>query len=81
MDSRNVTFIEKTPHVLYPRSKHSPLHDLVPPSWDLDDGTLDNNYSSHDELLRDVTDYTGVLDFTANIPANHEGASGVSADP
>ena len=26
-------------------------------------------------------DYTGVLNFTASIPANHENASRVSADP
>ena len=42
---------------------------------------LDNDYISYDDLLRDVRDYTGVLDFAANAPANHENASGVSADP
>ena len=36
---------------------------------------------SYDDLLRDVRDYTGVPDFTANIPDNHESASGVSVDP
>ena len=30
--------------------------------------------------MRDVRDYTDVLDFTANVPANHENSSGVSAD-
>ena len=81
MESRNVTFIETPPQLLPPPSKLSPVQDLVPPSWDLDDDTLDNDYISYDDLLRDVRDGTDVLDFTANIPANHENASGVSAVP
>ena len=39
---------------------------------------MDNDCISYDDLLRDVRDF---LDFTANAPANHENASGVSADP
>ena len=80
VESRNVTFIETPPHLLPTPSKLSPLQDLVPPSWDLDD-TLYNDYISYENLLRDVRDYTGVLDFTTDIPANHENASGVLADP
>ena len=68
--SRNVTFINKAQHVLLPPSKLFPFQDLVPPSWDLDDSTLNNDCISYDDLLRDVRDYTGVLDFTANTPAN-----------
>ena len=41
---------------------------------------MDNDYISYDNLLRDVRDYTGVLDFS-NISANHENTSGVSIDP
>ena len=37
-------------------------------------------YISYDDLLRDVRDYTGVLNFIANIPATHEKASGTSTD-
>ena len=81
MESRNVTFLERPPHLLPPPSKLSPLQDLAPPSWDVDDDTFDNDYISYDDLLRDERDYTGVLDFTANAPANHENASGVSTDP
>ena len=80
MESRKITFVETPPHLLSPPSKLSPLQDLVPPSRDIDDDTL-NNYISYDDLLRDVRDYTGVLDFTANALANHENASGVSVDP
>ena len=52
----------------------------MPPSWDLDDNTLDSDYISCDNSLQNVTDCIGALDFTANTPANHENASGVSAD-
>ena len=82
VESRSVTFIETPPpHLLPPLLKLSLLQDLVPLSWDIDDNTLDNDYISNDELLRDVRDFTGVLDFTPNAPANHENASGVSTDP
>ena len=81
VESRNVTFIKTPSHLLLPPSKLSPKQDLVPPSWDIDDDTLDNDYISYDDLLRDVRGYTGVLNFTANAPANHANASGVSADP
>ena len=81
MESRNVTLIETQPHLLSPPSNLSPLQNLIPSSWDLDDDTLENDYISYDDLLWDVRDYINVLDFTANIPANHENASGVSADP
>ena len=60
MESRNDTFIETPPpHLLHPPSKLSPLQDLVPPLWDLDDDSLDNDYTSYDDLLRDVRDCTG----------------------
>ena len=81
VESRKFTFIETPPHLLPPPSEFSPLQDLVPPSWDLDDDILDNDYISYDDLLWDIRDYTGVLDFTTNIPANRENANGVSADP
>ena len=81
VESGKVALIETPPHVLPPPSKLSPLQDLVSPSWDIDNDTLDNDYSSYDDLLRDVKDYTTVLDFTVNTPANHENANGVSTDP
>ena len=80
VESKNVTFIETPPHLLPPPSTLSLLQYLVLPSWDIDDDTLDNDYISYDDLLRDVRDYTVFLNFTANIPANHENTSGVSTD-
>ena len=80
VESRNVTFIKTPPHLLPLPSNLSQLQDLVPPSWDIDEDSLENDYITYGVLLRDVRDYTGVLDFAANTPANHENASGVPAD-
>ena len=66
VESRNATFIETLLHLLPPPSKLSLLQALVPPWWDIDDGTLDNDFISYDDLLRNVMDYTGVLHLTAN---------------
>ena len=41
--SRNVIFIETPPHLIPPSLQLSPLQDLVPPSWDHDGDTLDND--------------------------------------
>ena len=81
VESKNFPLIETPPHLLLPPSKLSPMQDMVPPSWDLDDDTLGNDYISYNDLLRDVRGYTGALDFNINIPANHENAGSVSADP
>ena len=81
MESRNFTFIKTPPHLIPPSSQFSSLQNLVPQSWDLDNDILNIDYILYGNLLRDVRVYTGVLNFTANIPANHENASGVSADP
>ena len=81
VENRNATFIETPSYLLPPPSKLSPMKYLVPLSWGLDDDTLGNKYISYDDLLRDIRNYVGVLDFTAIIPTIHENASGVSADP
>ena len=43
-------------HLLPPPSKLSLLQELVPPSWEFDDDTLDNHYISYGDLLRGVGD-------------------------
>ena len=58
VESRNIIFVEKFPHLLPVPSKFSPLQELIPLSWYLDDNTLDNGYIPYDDLLRDVRDYT-----------------------
>ena len=80
VESRNVTFIETPPHLL--------PHLQCSLCWRIwyrrcgisDDNTLDNDHILYDDLLRDIKNYTGVLNFTANISVKHENASGVSAD-
>ena len=79
--ARTSPLMKTPPHLLPPPLNLSPLQDLIPPSCDLDDDALDNNYISYDELLRNIRDYNGVLDFTIGIPSDHKNASGVSVDP
>ena len=81
VERRNLPIIETPPNLLCPPSNLSPLQDLLPPSWGIDDDTLESNYIPYDNLIKDERNYTGVLDFTVNIPAGQENASGVSADP
>ena len=47
----------------------SPQQDLESPSCDFSDDTLDDNYVSHDDMLRDVQNYTSALDFGVDTPA------------
>ena len=42
VESRIVTFIEPPSYLLPPLSNLSPLQHLVPPSWDINNDTLDN---------------------------------------
>ena len=62
--SRNVTFIETPPHLTPQPTRLSPLRELPP-------AELVDVYTSTDDLLRDAQDYTAVLDFNVNIPAEH----------
>ena len=39
------------------------------PSYDFSDDTLDDNYVSHDDILRNVQDYTSALDFGVDMSA------------
>ena len=62
-----MTFIETPPHLILQPTRLSPLQEL-PPVESVDD------YASTDDLLRDARDYTAVLDFNVNIPAEHANA-------
>ena len=70
MESRNVIFIE-TPLNWFPAARRlSPEQDLESPSYDFsDDDTIDDNYVSHDDMLRGVQNYTSTLDFGVDTPA------------
>ena len=62
LESRNVVFIEILPNLLPVARRLSPQQDLESPSYDFSDDTLDDNYVSHDDTLRDVRNYTPALD-------------------
>ena len=63
-------FIETPPHLIPQPTRLFPLREL-PPAEFVDE------YASTDDLLRDARDYTVVLDFNVNIPAEHANADSV----
>ena len=69
VESRNVVFIETPPNLLLVARRLSPQQDLESPSYDFSDDTLDDNYVSHDDMLRDVQNYTSALNFGVDTPA------------
>ena len=69
VERRNVIFIETPPNLLPAARRLSPQQDLESPSYDFSDDTLDDNYVSHDNTLRDVQNYPSALDFGVDTPA------------
>ena len=74
VESRNVTFIETPSHFIPQPTRLSPLRELPP-------AELVDAYASADDLLRDARDYTAVLYFNVNIPAEHANADSVDGGP
>ena len=68
VESRNAVFIEALPNLLPATRRLSPRQDLQSPSYDFSDDTLDDNYVSHDDILRDMQRYTSALDSDVDIP-------------
>ena len=66
-ESKNVVFIETSPNLLPATRLLSSQQGLESPSYDFSDDTLDDNYVSHDDMLRDVQNYTSALDFGADM--------------
>ena len=69
VESRKVVFIETPPYLLSAARRLSPQQDLESPSYDFSDDTLDDDYVSHDDMLRDVQNYNFALDFGVVTPA------------
>ena len=68
VESRNVVFIEATPN-LFPSARWLlPQQDLESPLYDFSVDTLDDNYVSHDDMLRDVQNNASALDFGVDTP-------------
>ena len=71
VESRNATFIETPPDLIPQPTRLTPLRELPP-------AELVDDYASTDDLLRDARDYSAVLDFNVNIPAEHANADSVN---
>ena len=69
VERRNVVFIKTPPNMLPVARRLSPQQDLESPSYDIRDDTLDDNYVSHDNMLRDVKNSISTLDFSVDMPA------------
>ena len=63
VESRNDVFIETRPNLLRATTRLSPQQNLDSPLHDFSDDTLDDSYVSHNDMLRDVQNYTSPLNF------------------
>ena len=68
VESRIVVFIKTPPNLLPATRQLSQQQDLELPSYDFSDDTLDDNYVSHDDMLRNVQNYTSSLNFGVDTP-------------
>ena len=68
VENGNVVFIETPPHLLPPSRRLLPLQGLEAPTFDFSDNSLDDNYTSREDMIHDVQDCTSALDFDANDP-------------
>ena len=73
MESRNVIFIE-TPSRLFPPPLEETSQQVNPPSNGMDD----HNYIADDDFLRDLCNYTSVLEPLLGASADHIAVGGLS---
>ena len=76
MESRNVIFSE-TPSRLLQQPLEETSQQVHPPSNGMDG----HNYITDDDLLRDLPDYTSVLDTIPGVSADHIAVGGLSDNP
>ena len=76
MESRNVIFIE-TPSRLFPPPLKKTSQQVNPPSNGMDD----HNYITDDDFLRDLRDYTSVLEPLPGASADQIAVGGLSDNP
>ena len=69
VESRNVNLIETPPNLLPATRGLSPRKYLELLSYDFSDDTLYDSDVSHEDMLRDVQNYTSTLDFNVKTPA------------
>ena len=70
VESRYVVFIETSTNLLPAARRLSPQQGVESPSYDFSDDTLDDNYVSQDDMLRDMQNYTFALDFGVDTSTN-----------
>ena len=61
--------IETPPQFLPPSRRLPPIQGLEAPTFDVSDNSLDEKYTSREDMIQDVEDYTSASDFEANNPA------------
>ena len=61
--------IEIPPQLLPPCRRLSPLQEMEAPTFDFSDNSLDDNFTSREDMIQDVQDYTCALDVDADNPA------------
>lgn len=76
MESRNVIFIDTPSRLLPP-----PLEENLPQSLPSGSGMDDHNYTTDDGFLRDLRDYTSLLEPLPDASADHITMGGLSANP
>ena len=69
-----MTFIGTSPHLILQPTRLYLLRELSP-------AEIVDDYASTGDQLRDARDYTAVLDFNVNIPAEHANADSVDGGP
>ena len=69
VESKKAIFIETPPNLLSAARRLSPKQNVESLSPDFSDDMLDDSYVSHDDMLRDVQNYTSALDFGVDLPA------------
>ena len=69
VESRIAVFFVTPPNLVPATRRLSPQQDLESPSYDVSDDTLDDRYLSHDDMLRNVQNYTSAIDFGVDTSA------------
>ena len=57
--------IKPPPQLVPPSRRLSPLQGPEAPKFDVSDKSLDDNYTTREDMIQDVQDYTSALDLDA----------------
>ena len=68
VETRSVVFIETQPHLLPSSRRLSSLQGLEAPKFDFYYDSLEDTYSSCNDMIQDAKDHTSALDFGDNDP-------------